>query len=184
MIPWTQSPPGFSIHGIFQARILEWVAICSFRGSSWPMDPIHISCSSCIASWFFTPEPSANCFPNWLNYQLPTGNCIRVPGTLLPWQSSLFCLNFSHSEAYVGFPGGSDGKESTCSEGDLSSIPGLGKPPGEGNSYPIFWPGEFHGQRSLESYSPWGWKEWRTEQPSHTNVYICKYRGRDISLHF
>ena len=135
-------------------------------------------------SWFFTPEPSANCFPNWLNYQLPTGNCIRVPGTLLPWQSSLFCLNFSHSEAYVGFPGGSDGKESTCSEGDLSSIPGLGKPPGEGNSYPIFWPGEFHGQRSLESYSPWGWKEWRTEQPSHTNVYICKYRGRDISLHF
>ena len=32
------SPPGFSIHGIFQARILEWVAISFSRGSSWPRD--------------------------------------------------------------------------------------------------------------------------------------------------
>ena len=34
------------------------------------------------------------------------------------------------------FPGGSDGKESTCNEGDPPSIPGLGRSPGEGNSYP------------------------------------------------
>ena len=33
----------------------------------------------------------------------------------------------------VGFPGGSDGKESVCSVGDLGSIPGLGRSPGEGN---------------------------------------------------
>ena len=33
------------------------------------------------------------------------------------------------------FPGGSDGKESTYSVGDLGSIPGLGRSPGEGNSY-------------------------------------------------
>ena len=32
-----------------------------------------------------------------------------------------------------GFPGGSDGKESACSVGDLGSIPGLGRSPGEGN---------------------------------------------------
>ena len=33
----------------------------------------------------------------------------------------------------MGFPGGSDGKESACSAGDQSSIPGLGRSPGEGN---------------------------------------------------
>ena len=36
-----------------------------------------------------------------------------------------------------GFPGGSDGKESTCNVGNLGSVPGLGRSPGEGNSYPL-----------------------------------------------
>ena len=35
-----------------------------------------------------------------------------------------------------GFPGGSDGKESACNAGDVGSIPGLGRPPGEGNGSP------------------------------------------------
>ena len=46
--PMDYSPPGFSVHGIFQARILEWVAISSSRGPSWPRDQTHISCVSCI----------------------------------------------------------------------------------------------------------------------------------------
>ena len=59
-----------------------------------------------------------------------------------------------------GFPGGSDGKESAYSAGNLDSIPGSGRSPGEGNGNPpIFLPGEFHGQRSLVGYSSWGWKE-------------------------
>ena len=37
----------------------------------------------------------------------------------------------------MGFPGGSDGKESACNAGDVSSIPGLGRSPGEGNGYPF-----------------------------------------------
>ena len=37
----------------------------------------------------------------------------------------------------MGFPGGSDGKESACNEGDPGSIPGLGRSPGEGNGYPL-----------------------------------------------
>ena len=41
-----------SVHGILQARILEWVAIPSFRISSWPRDWTHISCS---AGRFITP---------------------------------------------------------------------------------------------------------------------------------
>ena len=41
----------------------------------------------------------------------------------------------------MGFPGDSAGKESACNEGDLGSIPGLGRSPGEGNSYPFQYPG-------------------------------------------
>ena len=37
----------------------------------------------------------------------------------------------------MGLPGGSAGKESACSAGDLGSIPGLGRSPGEGNVYPL-----------------------------------------------
>ena len=37
----------------------------------------------------------------------------------------------------MGFPGGSAGKESACSAGDLGSIPGLGRSPGEGKGYPL-----------------------------------------------
>ena len=41
------------------------------------------------------------------------------------------------SPVFLGFPGGSAGKESACNVGDLGSIPGLGRFPGEGNSYPL-----------------------------------------------
>ena len=37
----------------------------------------------------------------------------------------------------MGFPGGSDGKESACNAGDLGSIPGSGRSPGEGNGNPL-----------------------------------------------
>ena len=37
----------------------------------------------------------------------------------------------------MGFPGGSDGKESTCNEEDVGLIPELGRSPREGNSYPL-----------------------------------------------
>ena len=40
-------PPGFSVHGIFQAIILDWVAISFSKGSSWSRDQTLISCISC-----------------------------------------------------------------------------------------------------------------------------------------
>ena len=43
--PMDCSLPGSSVHGILQARILEWVANPFFRGSSWPMDQNWVSCS-------------------------------------------------------------------------------------------------------------------------------------------
>ena len=61
----------------------------------------------------------------------------------------------------MGFPGGSDGKESAFSVGDLGSIPGLGRSPGGGHGNPLQYscvvnPTE---QRSLVGYSKWGRKE-------------------------
>ena len=60
----------------------------------------------------------------------------------------------------LGFPGGSDGKESACNAGDPGSIPGLGRSPGGGSGNPlVFLPGESHGERSLVGSSPWGRRE-------------------------
>ena len=42
---------------------------------------------------------------------------------------------------FLGFPCGSAGKESTSNEGDLGSIPGLGRSPGEGKGYPLQYSG-------------------------------------------
>ena len=42
--PWTVAPPGSSVHGISQARMLEWVAISFSRVSSWPRDQTRVLC--------------------------------------------------------------------------------------------------------------------------------------------
>ena len=58
-------------------------------------------------------------------------------------EKSSFCgsvfLNFRfwHCREVKGFPGGSDGKDSACNAGDPGSVPGLGRSPGEGNSYSL-----------------------------------------------
>ena len=44
-------------------------------------------------------------------------------------------------ELSKGFPGSSAGKESACNVGDLGSVPGLGRSPGEGNGYPLQYSG-------------------------------------------
>ena len=51
-------------------------------------------------------------------------------------------------------------KDLPAMQGGLSLIPRSGRSPGEGNdlSTPVLLPGEFHGQRSLVGYSPWGCK--------------------------
>ena len=54
------SPPGSSVHGILQARILEWVAISSSKGSSWTRDHLGLNLHHlrlpALAGGFFTPR--------------------------------------------------------------------------------------------------------------------------------
>ena len=74
---------------------------------------------------------------------------------------------------FMGFPGGSDGKESSWNAGDLGSITESGRFPQrrEWLPTPVFLPGEFHGQRSLLGYSPWG--HWELDTTEAT--YACKH---------
>ena len=46
-------------------------------------------------------------------------------------------LGEKRQQEICGFPGGSDSKESACDVGDLGSVPGWGRSPGEGNGYPL-----------------------------------------------
>ena len=50
-------------------------------------------------------------------------------------------LNFVRVVTFLGFPGGSEVKDSACNAGDLGSIPGLGRSPGEGKGYPFQYSG-------------------------------------------
>ena len=54
---WSDSPPGSSVHGSLQARVLEWVAIPFSRASSRPRDGTQVSCGACRAGGFSAAEP-------------------------------------------------------------------------------------------------------------------------------
>ena len=100
-----------------------------------------------------------------LFHQAPT------EGHLNCFQVLLFAKNHVFKR---GFSGGSDDKESAYSARDPGSFhPWARKIPRrrEGQPTPVFFPGEFHGQRSLAGYSPRGHKELdTTEQPTQTHT--------------
>ena len=70
-----------------------------------------------------------------------------------PWWSHSSILELL-TPVVLGFPGGSDSKESACNEGDLGLIPGLGRSPGEGHGNPLQYSclENLHEQRSLVGY--------------------------------
>jgi len=74
----------------------------------------------------------------------------------IPWRKDRL-----PTPVFLGFPGDSDDKESTCNEGDLGLIPGLGRSPGGRPVNPLqySWLENPHGQRGLAGYSPWGHKK-------------------------
>ena len=68
--PWIVSLPGSSTHGIFQARVLEWVAISFSRGSSQTRDQTQVSCieGRCFTLWATREERNVSKKQNWLRY--------------------------------------------------------------------------------------------------------------------
>ena len=114
--PMDCSLPGSSVHGIFNARVLEWVAIYFSRGSSRPRDWIPVSC---IAGRRFIV---------WATREAKIKN-----------DNGKFGKPYREAEIWCGirnkwsFPGGSAGKESVFKARDLGLIPWLERYPGEGN---------------------------------------------------
>ena len=113
-------------------------------------------------SWSGLPFPSPGDLPNpGIEYGSPTLQADSLPWQPRRRQCNSWLRKFPWrrdrlpTPVSLGFPGGSDGKESTCNEGDLGSIPGLGRSPGEGNDYPLQYSGL---ENSMDCYSPWGLK--------------------------
>jgi len=85
---------------------------------------------------------------------------VLIPGSgSSPGEEAGYLLQYSWVP-----PGGADGKESTCNEGELGSIPGLGRSqssPGEGKDYPLQYSclENPQGKRSLVGHSPQSHKE-------------------------
>ena len=135
--PMDCSPPGFSIHGIFQAWALEWVAISFSRGSSQPSNWIRVSC---IADRHLTI---------WTTRESNPVNKL---------------LTHTHTEAYtnyyikMGLPMWLSGKECTCQCGKCGFTPWVGKIPWSRKWQPTpgILPGKSHGQRSLMGHIPSG----------------------------
>ena len=74
------------------------------------------------------PEREAVTLGDWMTTLRGTGSSAQADQAGNQWREG---------PAFYGFPGGSDGKESACNEEDLGSVPGSGRSPGEGNSYPF-----------------------------------------------
>ena len=85
------SLPGCSVHGILQARILEWVAVPSSRGSSWPRDQAVSLTSQALAGGFFTAsatweDPHLNmpmCITNYASSDICKGHLFLHPSPYL-----------------------------------------------------------------------------------------------------
>ena len=80
-----------------------------------------------------------------------------------PWRVfPSWAFAYAVTSAWMSFPSGSAGKESACNVGDLGSIPGLGRSPGEGKGYPLQYAGLENSMDGL--YSPWDRKELDTTE--------------------
>ena len=116
--PLDCSPPGSSVHGVSQARILEWVAISSSTDFSFKANSQTLFQSGCTILHF-----NQQCLSDTISLSFPPALSVTV-------------FYLTHSDRW-GFPHPSVGKESACSARDASLIPGSGRSAGEGIGYPL-----------------------------------------------
>ena len=88
------SLPGFSVHGIFQARVLEWVAISFPRGSSWPRDCPRVSriVSRCFPVWVIR-EDGDIFFSCCITFSSVAQSCVFATPWTAAHQASLSITN-------------------------------------------------------------------------------------------
>ena len=170
-------PMGYTVHGIFQARIVEWVAVPFSRGSPQPRDWTQVSH---IAGRFFTSWAARKAQEYW------RGSLSLLQGIFLTQESNqglLHCRWILYQLSYEGsclgqpklpgqgFPGISVVKNPPANTEDVGSIPGLvGKIPWsrKWQATPVFLPEKFYAQRSLVDNHPWGRKE--LDMTEHTST--------------
>ena len=118
------SLPDSSVHGILQARILEWVSISFSRGSSQHRD------------WTWASRIGGRHFNLW-------ATCLQCRRHRFDSWVGKICWRKDRlpTPAFLGFPCGLAGKDSACNVGDLGSVSGLVRSPGEGKDYPIQYSG-------------------------------------------
>ena len=153
--PIDSSPPGSSIHGILQARILEWVSISFSRGSSRLRDQTQVSC---IAGrrfnlWATREAPwmwELDCEEGWV----PKNWCFWTVVLEKTLESPLDCKEIQPVHSKGNQPWDFFGRNDAKAES------------------PVLLPGESHGQRSLVGYSPRGRKESDMTERLH---FSCDY---------
>ena len=155
------SLPGFSLHRILQARILEWVAIFFSRGSSWPRDRTQVSRIAGRRFNLWGTREALNSMNMWLNLDAASQFSFALPNVMtLFWTlpsffiQYLFPLIISSSFNRIGLPRWCSGEESAFQCRGLKTCrfnPWVGKMPWSRKRKPssVFLPGESHGQKSL-----------------------------------
>ena len=132
------SSPGSSVHGILQERIVEWVAVSFSRGSSQPRDWTQVSYTTGRFFTIWATREAQDFLKTSINSFQPAG----LPHGFQTFQFPQFCepiplYVYIYIYTYIGFSCGSAGKESARNLGNLVSIPGLERSPGEGKGYPL-----------------------------------------------
>ena len=190
------SPPGSYVHGIFQARVLEWGAIAFSTHSMRPAliwfqrqtlkenyRPISLPNKPMYSKFLNTIQPVLSIcgFHIWI--KLTVDQRFQGKNGKIKYKTSISLIgNYLHSiciiftTTYITLVAQMVKNLPAMPETWVQSL-------GWEDPSPVSLPGEFHGQRSLTGYSPWGDKELdTTEQLSHKHTtckcYVnrCKYK--------
>ena len=133
------------------------------------------------------PPQVYTCSPSWNSLSPPSlyhpsglSQCTSTANFSKPNFSNCSIRLFIH----MGFPGGSDGKASAYKTGDLGSVPGSGRSPGEGNGNPLQYSCLENSKdgRSLVGYSPWCRKKSDTTEQLHIYIYLSMLFDFFISI--
>ena len=112
---------------------IDWFDFLALQGTLKSLLQLHSSKVSTLwCSAFFMPQLSHPC--------KTTGKTIAL--TIQTFAGKVMSLLFNMLSSFVmGFPGGSEGKESACNTGDLGSVPGIGRSSGGGQGNPLQYSG-------------------------------------------